>query len=145
MADSFFAKIDEPRIVEAIRVAESRSRGEIRLHVTEKEVQDAIKEATATFERLGMTATVERNGILIFIAARSHKFAVLGDSGITSRAGTEPLDSMAATLTEAFRAGGFTEGLVKAVEQAGDLLAAHFPRDPGKSDQDELSNAISRG
>jgi uncharacterized membrane protein len=145
MTDSFFAKIDEPRIVEAIRIAEGRSRGEIRLHVTEKEVQDAIKEATATFERLGMTATAERNGILIFIAARSHKFAVLGDSGITSRLGTAPLDAMAATLTHAFRSGHFTEGLVSAVEQAGDLLAAHFPRDAGVSDQDELSNSISRG
>lgn len=145
MTDSFFAKIDEPRIVEAIRRAEARSRGEIRLHVTEKEVQDAIKEATSTFERLGMTATAERNGILIFIAARSHKFAVLGDSGITSRVGTAPLDAMAATLTDAFRSGRFTEGLVAAVEQAGDLLASHFPRDAGKSDQDELSNSISRG
>lgn len=145
MTDSFFAKIDEPRIVEAIRTAEGRSRGEIRLHVTEKEVQDAIKEATATFERLGMAATVERNGILIFIAARSHKFAVLGDSGITSRAGAAPLDAMAATLTEAFRSGRFTEGLEAAVEQAGNLLAGHFPRDKGVSDQDELSNSISRG
>lgn len=145
MTESFFAKIDDSRIVEAIRAAEARSRGEIRLHVTEKEVQDVMKEATSTFERLGMTATAERNGILIFLAARSQKFAVLGDSGITSRAGATPLDQMAATLSQTFREGRFTEGLVAAVGQAGDLLALHFPRDAGTNDQDELSNAISRG
>ena len=145
MTDSFFSKIDEPRIVESIRAAELRSRGEIRIHATEKSVTDSVKEATATFERLGMTATTERNGILIFVAPKSRKFAVLGDSGITSRVGTAPIDEIAASLSAAFREGRFTDGLVGAVERAGQLLAAHFPRIEGKSDEDELANTISRG
>jgi uncharacterized membrane protein len=145
MTDSFFSTIDETRIVEAIRTAELRSRGEIRLHVTEKLVEDAVKEATHLFERLGMTATAERNSVLIFIAPKSQKFAVLGDSGITTRAGTAPLDEMAAVMSAAFREGRFTDGLVGAVERAGDILAAHFPPRPTGVDQDELPNAISRG
>jgi uncharacterized membrane protein len=145
MTDSFFSKIDEPRIVEAIRAAELGSRGEIRIHATEKAVTDVLKEATGTFERLGMTATAERNGILIFVAPKSQKFAVLGDSGITSRAGQTPLDEMAASMSAAFREGRFTDGLVGAVERAGQLLAAHFPRVEGGHDRDELSNTISRG
>ncbi|HQZ18636.1 MAG TPA: TPM domain-containing protein, partial [Vicinamibacteria bacterium] len=75
MTDSFFSKIDEPRIVEAIRAAELGSRGEIRIHATEKAVTDVLREATGTFERLGMTATAERNGILIFVAPKNQKFA----------------------------------------------------------------------
>lgn len=145
MTDSFFSKLDEPRIVEAIRAAELGSRGEIRIHATEKAVTDVLKEATAAFERLGMTATAERNGILIFVASKSQKFAVLGDSGMTSRVGTAPLDEMAASMSVAFREGRFTDGLVGAVERAGQLLAAHFPRVQGGPDQDELSNTISRG
>lgn len=145
MTDSFFAVIDEQRIVEAIRKAELRSRGEIRIHATEKAVADVMQEATRTFERLGMTATAERNGILIFVAPKSQKFAVLGDSGITSRAGTAPLDDIASSMSAAFREGRFTDGLVGAVERAGALLAAQFPRDPGAADRDELSNTISRG
>ena len=145
MTDSFFSKIDEPRIVESIRSAELRSRGEIRVHATEKVVADVMQEATRTFERLGMTATAERNGILIFVAPKSQKFAVLGDSGITSVAGTAPLDEMASSMSTAFREGRFTEGLVGAVERAGALLATHFPRVEGQHDQDELSNTISRG
>ena len=145
MTDSFFSKIDEARIVEAIRQAETRSRGEIRIHATEKPVGDVLKEATSTFERLGMTRTAERNGILIFVAPKSQKFAVLGDSGITSRVGTTPLDEMAAAMSLAFRESRFTDGLVGAVERAGQILAAHFPRVEGGHDQDELSNTISRG
>jgi len=145
MTDSFFSKIDEARLVEAIRAAESRSRGEIRVHVTETTVADAIKEGTAVFERLGMTATSERNGILVFVAPKSQKFAVLGDSGITTRAGMAVLDEIASATTTAFREGRFTEGLVGAVERAGALLATHFPRVEGQHDQDELSNTISRG
>lgn len=145
MTDSFFSKIDEPRIVAAIQAAESRSRGEIRIHVTEKPVADVFQEAKTAFERLGMTATDERNGILIFVAPKSQKFAVLGDSGITSRTGTGVLDEIAASMTSAFRAGQFTDGLAQAVEQAGSLLSVHFPRVEGRNDRDELSNTISRG
>jgi uncharacterized membrane protein len=144
MSDSFFAKVDEPKVVESIRKAELGSRGEIRIHITEKAVSDVMKEAARAFEQLGMTATAERNGILIFVAPRSQKFAVLGDSGVTSRAGTGPLDEIAASMSSAFREARFTEGLVLAVERAGTLLAAHFPRGGGE-DRDELSNSISRG
>lgn len=145
MAESFFAKIDETRVVEAIRLAELRSRGELRIHVTSKSVADVMKEATAAFEQLGMTKTEERNGILIFVAPSSHNFAVLGDSGITSKVGTTPLDEMAAAMSGAFREGRFTDGLVAVVEKAGELLAAHYPRVEGALDQDELENRISRG
>jgi uncharacterized membrane protein len=145
MTDSFFSKIDEARIVEAIRGAETRSRGEIRIHATEEPVTDVLQEATKAFEGLGMTATAERNGILIFVAPKSQKFAVLGDSGITSRVGTTPLDEMAAAMSEAFRQARFTDGLVGAVERAGQILAELFPRVEGGTDKDELSNSISRG
>lgn len=145
MSDSFFSKIDEPRIVEAIRASELRSRGEIRIHVTEARVEDAVKEASVAFEKLGMTATAERNGVLIFIAPASHKFAVLGDSGITGFVGMNAWSQIAATLGVAFRDSKFTEGLVSAVDQAGTLLAAHYPPTEGTVDVDELTNTISRG
>lgn len=145
MTDSFFSKIDEPRIIESIRTAELGCRGEIRIHATEKPVGDAVKEATTVFERLGMTATAERNGILIFVAPRSQKFAVLADSGVTSRAGTAPIDEIAASMSAPFREGRFTDGLVGAVERAGGLLAAHFPPVEGTSEENELPNTISRG
>ncbi|MEO5761770.1 MAG: TPM domain-containing protein [Vicinamibacteria bacterium] len=145
MSESFFSKIDEPRIVEAIHAAELLSRGEIRVHITEAKVGDVIKEATTAFEKAGMTATAERNGVLIFIAPASQKFAVLGDSGITGFVGMNAWSQIAATLGAAFRDSNFTEGLISAVDRAGALLAAHYPRVEGAIDVDELSNTISRG
>ena len=145
MTEAFFKKIDEPKIVEAIRLAESKSRGEIRVHVADAVVDDVMKAATEAFEKLGMTATHERNGVLIFVAPSSQKFAVLGDSGITSKVGVEAWDGAASLLGAAFRDGRFTEGLVAAVEGAGVLLSEHFPRDLPSPDVDELKNEISRG
>ena len=145
MNDAFLKKIDEPRIIEAIRAAELRSRGEIRVHVTQDEVSDVMKAAAAAFEKIGMTATGEHNGVLIFIAPRAQKFAVLGDSGITSLVGVKTWDEVAAVVGASFREGRFTEGVVAAVERAGALLCEHFPRVAGDAGRDELSNEISRG
>ena len=141
----FLSRIEEPRVVAAIHAAELRSRGEVRVHITEGDVKDVMKDGAAAFERLGMTATTERNGILIFIAAANHQFAVLGDIGVTSKVGTEPLSAIAAAISGAFRESRFTDGLVEAIEKAGDLLSAHYPRTEGAVDADELSNEISRG
>lgn len=145
MNETFLSQIDEPRLVEAIRLAELRSRGEIRIHITDKPVEDVVKEAASIFERLGMTATAERNGVLIFVAPESHNFAVLADSGVTEVVGTGPLDAIASVIASSFRDGRFTEGLVAAVTAAADILAQWFPRTEGLSDADELSNEISRG
>ncbi len=145
MTQGFLSSIDEPRIVEAIRLAELRSRGEIRVHVTEEEVDDPLKVGAATFERLGMTATGERNGILIFVAPRSQKFAVLGDSGIRSAVDSTAWDEIASALSASFREARFSDGLVGAVQAAGELLARYFPRKAGAADRDELPNSISRG
>ena len=141
----FFKKVDEGKVVEAIHAEEARSHGEIRVHVTEGPVSDVLREGAAVFEKLGMTKTAERNGILIFVAATDHRFAVLGDIGITSRCGMTPLEEIAAALGGAFREGRFTEGLVSAVHQSGALLAKLFPSREGAENVDELSNEISRG
>ena len=69
--DAFVASLDDERIVAAIREAEARSRGEIRVHVAEREVADPRAEAAAVFERLGMADTAERNGVLLFVAPES--------------------------------------------------------------------------
>lgn len=147
MAHSFFTQIDEPKVVDAIRASELRTRGEIRVHITEAEYPtgaDVTAEARATFERLGMTATAERNGVLIFVAVTARRFAVLGDSGIHNLVGDAEWTTIASAIGERFRAGQFTEGLVGAITRTGELLATHFPRMTGRSDQDELPNEISR-
>ena len=139
---SFLDGIDQARVTAAIRAAEACSRGEIRVHVTEREVGDPEGAAAAQFEALGMTATRERNGILFYIAPRSQRFAVVGDTGIHTRCGPDFWRDVAQAMAEDFRAGRFTDGIVKGIAKAGDVLAAHFPRAEG-CDINELSDIVS--
>jgi uncharacterized membrane protein len=140
---SFLAQVDNERVVAAIRAAESRSAGEIRVHVSNKTVDDAQKAAAAQFEALKMTATKERNGVLIYIAPRSQKFAIIGDQGIHERCGPQFWTDVAGAMAEDFRGARFTDGIVKGVTRAGDRLAEHFPRAAGQADVNELSDEVS--
>jgi uncharacterized membrane protein len=137
-------KLDDARITEAIRQAESRSRGEIRVHVTSEAVGDPKGAAAETFTRLGMTKTAERNGILIYVSPRAQTFAIVGDEGVHRLCGDDFWKDVAAALQEDFRARRFTEGLVRGIERAGDVLARFFPRLEGRTDVDELPDEVSR-
>ena len=139
----FLDRLDRDRIVRAIQAAESRSRGEIRVHASNRAVVDVQKAAADQFEKLGMAGTAEGTGVLIFVAPLSRNFAILGDHGIHARCGTEWWREVAAALEQDFRAGRFGEGIVKAVERAGELLAQHFPRQDGVADKDELLDTVS--
>ncbi len=139
----FVDALDDARIVAAIREAESRTRAEIRVHVSRRKVADAKAAGASAFEKLGMTATAERNGVLVFLAPRSHSFAVLGDSGIHERCGQEFWTTVTKAMAVHFREGRFTDGVVAGVGALGSELARHFPRHPGDGDRNELPDTVS--
>jgi uncharacterized membrane protein len=137
----FLARLDQPRIVAAIADAEKRTSGEIRVHVQPKAAGEIRTIAEKTFERLGMTKTALRNGVLLFIASEEKKFVILGDRGIDEKVPAGFWDEIAAKLTIRFQAGELTEGIVDAIHSAGEQLLEYFPR--ATDDVDELSNDIS--
>ena len=139
----FLDALDHRRIVQAIVEAESRSRGEVRVHVSGGAVSDPEAAAARQFESLGMTKTAERNGVLVFVAPASQAFAVVGDRGIHERCGPELWRDVAAAMEEDFRAGRYTDGIVKGVARVGDALAAHFPRPEGTIDANELPDEVT--
>ncbi len=143
--DAFLRSLDDARIVAAIREAEARSRGEIRVHVAEREVAEPRTEAALVFDRLGMADTAERNGVLLFVAPASQSITVLGDRAVHERCGEAFWTAVVESVRGEFLAGRFTEGIVAGVRAVGDELARHFPRKPGESDRNELSDAVSRG
>jgi uncharacterized membrane protein len=142
--DAFLDALDDARVVAAIREAESRSRAEIRVHVTEEAVVDVEAAAAAAFERLGMTRTAERNGVLLYFAPETQRFAVLGDAGIDGASAPGFWARVTATMAPHFRQGRFTDGVVAGVSAVGAELARLFPRRPGAPDTNELSDAVSR-
>jgi uncharacterized membrane protein len=139
----FLFRLNERRIVNAIAQAESRTSGEVRVFISHKVIEDALSEAEAQFNALGMAATRERNGVLLFIAPRSRKFAVYGDLGIHQRCGLTFWQNLVAAASAAFRQGKHTDGIISAIGTIGTRLAEHFP--PKPDDADELPNDVVFG
>lgn len=137
----FIAALDQKRIEEAISTAEAMTSGEIRVHVQPRAHGEIRHVAEKTFERLGMTKTALRNGVLLFIACEEQRFVILGDSGINEKVPAGFWDDIAARLTIRFKAGEYTDGIVDAIHSAGEELRHYFPR--AHDDVDELSNTIN--
>ncbi len=139
---TFLRPGEEERVLAAIREFEARTSGEIRVHLAERAGEDILAAAREAFERLGMTATAERNGVLFFVAVAERRFAVLGDRGIDEKVPEGFWDEVVARVRERFAEGRFADGLVEGIAMAGEQLAAFFPhRD---DDVNELPDEISR-
>ena len=142
-AEDFFESLERPAIVEAIRRAEAKGRGEIRVHLHRGRVSDARALAERTFTRLGMEKTELRSGCLLFIAPEERAFAVIGDVGIHRKVGpTFWLDARDAAAA-LFAQGKFTEGIVAAVDRLGDALSVHFPQAAGLPNPNELPDDVT--
>jgi uncharacterized membrane protein len=139
----FLYRIDSKQLTAAIAEAESHTSGEIRIYVAHGKSAEPLTDAKVQFEKLGMTNTAQRNGILFFIAPRSRNFAILGDTGIHAKCGEAFWQELAAMMGKSFHEGRLTEGLVNTVQRAGALLAEHFPREG--DDRNELPDGIVRG
>jgi uncharacterized membrane protein len=138
----FLAQLDEPRIVAEIAVAEKSTSGEIRVFVSQREVDDVVSRAQQRFEKLGMTRTTLRNGVLLYFAPRSRKFAIVGDLAIHEKCGATFWEEVSAEMRAHLKSEHFTEAVLLGIRKAGAVLARHFPRQ--NDDRDELSNEIAR-
>jgi uncharacterized membrane protein len=141
-AKDFVCQLDDKHIVQSIQKAEQKTSGEIRVFITRQEPEDAVAAAQAQFDALEMHKTAGKNGVLIYVAPRVQKFAVVGDKGVHERCGQQFWESVASEMTVHFKKSEFTRGILHGVHKAGELLAQHFPRRPG--DINELPDEIGR-
>jgi uncharacterized membrane protein len=140
----FLSKLEHDRIVQAIRDAESRTSGEIRVYVQRGKLSaDPLIVAQKKFQRLGMHKTRERNAVLIFVAPRAHKFAVIGDNAIHDKCGEQFWQSIVDGMRKHFQGEEFSQALTEAINEVGRGLAAHFPRT--SANQNELPDEIVEG
>ena len=141
---TFLGQLDHDRIVRAIKEAEARTSGQIRIYIQRGELDgDAFDYAQRKFRQLGMEQTRERNAVLIFVAPRARKFAVIGDEGVHKKCGDEFWQDLVDRMRVHFQNEHFTDALVEAIEAAGELLARHFPKTG--SSQNELPDEIIEG
>jgi uncharacterized membrane protein len=125
----FLSKLEHDRIIQAIRKAESKTSGEIRVLIQRGKLNsDPFVAAQKKFHRLGMHKTRERNAILIFVAPRVHKFAVIGDKAIHEKCGDQFWQRVVEKMRMHFQNEKFSDALIEAVEEIGDVLASDFPK-----------------
>jgi len=140
----FLSKIEHDRIVSAIREAESKTSGEIRVYIQRGKLSaDPLIVAQKKFQRLGMHKTRERNAVLIFVAPRAHKFAVVGDKAIHEKCGEQFWQHVVDEMRVHFQNEKFSHALTEAINEVGKVLAAHFPRTSANAN--ELSDEIAEG
>jgi uncharacterized membrane protein len=125
----FLSKLEHDRIVQAIREAESKTSGQIRVFIQRGKLDiDPVPVAQKNFVRLGMDKTRDRNGVLIFVAPRAQKFAVIGDQAIHEKCGETFWQRIVDEMGTHFRGEKFTDALIHGIAEVGTGLAAHFPR-----------------
>jgi len=140
----FLSKLEHDQIVGAIRAAESKTSGEIRVYIQRGRLStDPLISAQKKFHRLRMHKTRERNAVLIFIAPRAHKFAVVGDKAIHEKCGEEFWQRVVDAMREHFQNEKFSHAIVEGIEEVGKLLSTHFPQTPTSSN--ELPDEIVEG
>ncbi|HRX11705.1 MAG TPA: TPM domain-containing protein [Draconibacterium sp.] len=140
---NYFTEENKLQIVNAIRVAETNTSGEIRLHIEKYCKEEVLDRAAYIFEKLEMHKTKLRNGVLFYLAIEDRKFAILGDAGINQKVSDNFWVNANQTVLTSFKEGKLTDGLIKGILMAGEQLKEHFPY--MKDDKNELPDNISFG
>ncbi|WP_397444500.1 TPM domain-containing protein [Polaribacter sp. R77954] len=140
--EEFLTKQQEQDIIEAIRIAEQNTSGEIRVHIEASSDKDHYERALEVFHLLKMYNTKDKNGVLIYVAVHDKKFVICGDKGINQVVPKDFWNTTKDSIQHHFKKGDFKQGLVDGVLKAGEELKAHFPWQI--DDENELSNEISR-
>jgi uncharacterized membrane protein len=141
--EDFLTKEEEQAIVEAIRVAEKNTSGEIRVHIEKTTSEVPFDRALEVFHELKMDETQLQNGVLIYLAVADKKFVICGDKGINDLVADNFWDTTKEVMKNHFKNGNFKQGLIDGILIAGEQLQKHFPWQDG--DMNELSNEISKG
>lgn len=141
--EAFLSAEEEQEIIDAIRIAEKNTSGEIRIHLERTSKIDVFDRAKEVFHMLKMDNTKQQNGVLIYVAVEDKTFVIYGDEGINKVVENDFWDKTRDVILAHFKNGQFKQGLIDGVLRAGKELETFFPWHHG--DTDELPNTISKG
>ncbi len=132
---------EDRRVVEAIKQAELNTSGEIKVHIENRCKGNVEERSLVVFDKLKLNETRLRNGVLIYIAVKDHKFAILGDEGINNVVEDGFWNDVKDLMAAAFKEGRFAEGLEQGIQRCGEKLKAYFPYQ--SDDINEIPDDIS--
>ena len=140
-----FNAADKARIVEAIRMAEKETSGEVRVYVESKNpFVDPMDRAAQIFYKLKMQDTDHRNAVLLYIAMKHHELALFADEGIYQKTGADYWNSAVKNMIDKFSKDDIAGGIEQCVKQIGETLKEKFPYIPTE-DKNELPDEIVFG
>jgi len=135
----------EATLVAAIKQAELRTSGEIRLHIEDRcPTPEPLDRAAQVFAELQMHQTKLRNGVLFYLAWQTRQFAVIGDAGINAAVPDEFWEAVKETVLDEFRQEKYVVGLDHGIRLVGEQLRQFYPYHAA-TDVNELPDDISYG
>ena len=141
----FFTAEEKKRIVDAIREAEKRTSGEIRVFVESHcRYVDPLERAAEVFFSLEMDETKDHNAVLVYVAMKDRQLAVFGDKGIHEKVGTDYWRKEVELMISKFNSENYGEGISQCVLDIGEALHHYFPYDQD-TDKNELPDEIVFG
>jgi putative membrane protein len=81
--------------------------------------------AAEAFVEQSVFATVNRTGVLIFVALFEHRVLVIADDGIRERVDPSAWDGIAASIAAGIRSGAPAPALIEAIGRCAELLSSH--------------------
>ena len=141
----FFNPEEKEQLLEAIRLAEQRTSGEVRLFIESRcRYVDAMDRAEELFLQLGMGNTRDRNATLIYVAIKDRQAAILGDKGIHEKVGQKYWQDEVLKMMAYFKHHDLAQGLCECIKDIGEALHFYFPYNRD-TDKNELPDEIVFG
>ncbi len=118
---------DQKAIEAVIAAAELQTDGEVRVCIERRTVADMDMRAREVFEKLGMTKTKKRNGVLLYVHLREKKLVILGDSGINTLVDPTFWQQVCSAVLACFIKNNMTIGVILGIMMVTEQLKHHFP------------------
>ena len=135
------------RIAAAIAASEARHTGEIRFAVESALHPRAVlagmqarDRAQEVFAQLRVWDTRANNGVLLYLLLADHRIEIVADRGFEGLVSPQQWRGACELIEERLRAGEPEAAVLRGVEAMSALIEAHFPREAGYVDENELSD-----
>ena len=90
-------------------------------------IEEVHQRALQAFHAMGLNATKDRTGTLIFVSLFERRMEVLGDSGISAKLHQETWNELVKESLDQIRSRDLETGVETAIRRCGAILTQHFP------------------
>ena len=142
----YFSEDELIDIQSAVDKVESKTIGEIVLSFRNKrnvleKLYTPHEFAVKDFEKLGVTNTREKTGVMLFIIFGERYYDILADEGINAKISDKVWHNLEEKLKAEFQKENYTAGVLLVIKKMGEILHKEFPARADSND-DEISDEI---